>query len=481
MPPAATRALYPNLRPNPTTAPEIVKSYKSLHPSELTQLIQILHAPPFPSTPTQDRTYTDKTPRLIAALPQPLKSSSTIANMPTREYLTKFSDPTTGRLDKHYLCPLLHKGLERRLIRSIWSFVRFELERGIGRFIFPVIVSDGVISGEQEDAARQLEPVLRMFHAEFTVEGATPVGKVPVHPGVEREGGWVPKWKFQDDGCMACMLARIGEDKAVLTALLAGMVARWGKRFVGSREVVRSRRVRFVKAWLEGRCGWLVRKRCVDRAWGLGVVLRAAAKEIRKAGGAGGGGESGESVSRMLSGPVDGVRGGDGGYRPHSPTTHHHGDTRHSIRTSPIRTSTVYPTTTPPTPPTNRPASHIPRNPYIYTPHPPQAPSPPSHSLYADPPYPTSPPPIHNVASSHPTLVVPTTPSRYRASITPTLSSVASPERYSQLSWNRMQGYGGGRGVSVYGGFGGDGEGERDEDDTSSGSDGEWDEDDDEF
>lgn len=85
----------------------------------------------------------------------------------------------------------------------------------------------------------------------------------------------ISKWGRQEDGCFACMLARIGGDENVCFALLTGMVARMkSERIKGGK----SGRVQWVEAWLKG---FQESERLIQEAWALGKEIKEMSRKIR--------------------------------------------------------------------------------------------------------------------------------------------------------------------------------------------------------
>lgn len=134
----------------------------------------------------------------------------------------------------------------------------------------------GVLSAAQEQRLWCLEPVVEMWK-----EGFDPVAEA----ALEREpcrvlvGPWtrrrVSKWGRQEDGCFACMLARIGGDENVCFALLTGMVARMKSERIKDGK---SGRVQWVEAWLKGFQG---SERLIQEAWALGKEIKEMSRKIR--------------------------------------------------------------------------------------------------------------------------------------------------------------------------------------------------------
>ncbi|KAF1364382.1 hypothetical protein EJ07DRAFT_172381 [Lizonia empirigonia] len=164
-----------------------------------------------------------------------------------------------------------HKGLDAHLIDDIWVWIKYELEVAIGRFLYPIIVSK-VLSESEERRARQLEPVVRMFNPDWTLAESPPPGIRPIDAG--------DKWVYQDNGCPACLLARLGSDEDALFALFAGMYGHLHLRSNGQRgvEKIKSKRLRFVRYWMrtypDGG------QKTFD-AYDLGVKLKALRKEAK--------------------------------------------------------------------------------------------------------------------------------------------------------------------------------------------------------
>jgi hypothetical protein len=176
----------------------------------------------------------------------------------------------------------IHKGLDCHLVNDIWCWIHHEFDSGIGRFIYPVIMS-GMLTAEQELKTRQLEPVVRMWHEDFKSEKSAPPGREPFQCD--------SKWAYQPDQCPACMLARIGSDEDVLLALYAGMIGRFhirklatGKILLAELDVAKldnpkSKRIRFVRYWIKAsRKGETLLLEAVE----LGIKLKRLHKEWKE-------------------------------------------------------------------------------------------------------------------------------------------------------------------------------------------------------
>ncbi|KAL5462257.1 hypothetical protein PMIN07_004948 [Paraphaeosphaeria minitans] len=185
--------------------------------------------------------------------------------------------PSTGRVQPGYLCDV-HRKLKKGLCYEVMSMVEHEISR-IGSFTYSVIVG-GELEASEEMRVRWLEPVPHMYVPGFEPHEGAPVGREPIVPGVvDRKGIFVALWGYEASQCPACMLSRIGADSKVLFALLAGTVARLGKRTRGRGKNLKSRRVRFQKEWLEAHEDG---QRLVDYAFDLGDRMRDIKRNQRR-------------------------------------------------------------------------------------------------------------------------------------------------------------------------------------------------------
>ncbi|OAG03857.1 uncharacterized protein CC84DRAFT_869830 [Paraphaeosphaeria sporulosa] len=203
----------------------------------------------------------------IQSLPRHLRASG----------FHKAPSSATGKVQPGYLCDL-HKKLKKGLCYELMSLIQHEIFR-IGSFVYSVIMS-GELDAWEEMRVRQLEPVPQMYVPGFTPREGAPVGHEPLVPGfVDQKGIFVPVWAYEPSQCPACMLSRIGADSKVLFALLAGTVARMGRRARGHRTNLKSRRVRFLKEWLEA-C--VHGQRLRDDAFDLGGRMRDIKRQQRR-------------------------------------------------------------------------------------------------------------------------------------------------------------------------------------------------------
>lgn len=203
---------------------------RRLHDAEMKQLVCTLRGVPQDVSKGQEAKYRRYAKEAIHHLPRRLRTS----------YMT---------LHATTLCAT-HNGLDAHLIDDIWSWLRFELEGAIGRFLYPIIMSSR-LSATEEFQVRQLEPVLQMWYRPWSLQQSAPLGHEPIQCG--------QKWAYQQDQCPACMLSRIGSDTDVLFALFAGMVGHFKTRSLANAgaqggnnawKKTKSKRIRFVKHWL---------------------------------------------------------------------------------------------------------------------------------------------------------------------------------------------------------------------------------------
>ncbi|KAE8840938.1 hypothetical protein PTNB73_05318 [Pyrenophora teres f. teres] len=201
---------------------------RRLHSSDMKRLVRILRHVPAPTDEGFERkeaSYRKYTKEDIHNLPSRLRSS-------------RLSFSSTN------LCSM-HKGLNHNLINDIWQWLRHEFEGAIGKFLYPLIMSNR-LTAKQEWNVRQLEPVLEMWKVDFNLEASAPPDHEPISRGSQ--------WKYQRDGCPACMMARIGSDEKVLFALFANMVGRFNTKSLtstGGWNKTRSKRLRFIRYWVK--------------------------------------------------------------------------------------------------------------------------------------------------------------------------------------------------------------------------------------
>jgi hypothetical protein len=230
---------------------------RQLDNSELKRLVPVLRGVSSPG-PARLEAYNNTIKESIKALPRRMK----------QPYLSGSSN----------LCRT-HKGLSSNLISEVWSWIQHEFDSGIGKHVFPVIMSNK-LTVVQENKIRQLEPVLQMWCKDFKTETSAPPGRNSIYGGSQ--------WTYQTDQCPACMLARIGSDEKVLFALYAGMIGRFPLCKLTSRGAPltelrasklgdpKSKRVRFVRYWIKA-C--FQGDTLLHDATELGIVLKKIHKE----------------------------------------------------------------------------------------------------------------------------------------------------------------------------------------------------------
>lgn len=223
---------------------------RRLHNPDIKQLVQALRTDPHSSVNPEDARFEKATQAAIKKLPRRLRSSA---------------------ISYHGSLCHSHKGLDAYLINDVWSWMRYELEVAVGRFLYPIVMSD-ILTEEDEFRVRQLEPVVRMFNANWTLAESAAPGKKPIDTGT--------KWTYQKNGCPACMLTRLGSDRAALFALFACMYghlhSRSGDRKGASQ--VRSKRLRFVRYWMKTHPNG---NREAEEAYDFGVELKLKRRHIK--------------------------------------------------------------------------------------------------------------------------------------------------------------------------------------------------------
>jgi len=230
---------------------------RRLHGSEIIQIVRVLRNDISHSSGAGEPQYEKATQCAIKRLPRRLRSTL---------------------LSSHGLLCCTHKGLDVHLLDDIWAWIKFELEIAVGRFLYPIVMTD-LLSRADEYRVRQLEPVVEMFLPKWTLAASAPPGKQPIDTG--------SKWAFQENGCPACMLARIGSDEAVLFALFAVMYGHLRPRSGGQKslDTIKSKRLRFIRYWMRTHPNG---DHAAQEAYDLGVKLKTlrpdAKTSLRRAG-----------------------------------------------------------------------------------------------------------------------------------------------------------------------------------------------------
>jgi hypothetical protein len=222
---------------------------RRLHGADMKKLVLVLRNDPHSSINPGGSEYDKATEAAIKKLPRRLRSNP---------------------LSSHGLLCRTHKGLDAHLIDDVWAWIKFELEVAIGRFLYPIIMSNA-LSREDEFRVRQLEPVVEIFHPRWTLAESSPPGIPPIHTR--------NKWAFQQNGCPACMLARIGSDEGALFALFAGMYGHLRSCSGDQKGVgkIKSKRLRFVRYWMRTHVNG---EQATLAAYELGMELKALRREV---------------------------------------------------------------------------------------------------------------------------------------------------------------------------------------------------------
>ncbi|KAJ9638388.1 hypothetical protein H2199_007076 [Coniosporium tulheliwenetii] len=169
-----------------------------------------------------------------------------------------------GRGDSGVLCEL-HAPLNYYLVRSLFHFVRREINDQIPAFISDLHEA-GVLTKEQMAVFSVLDTVPGMWRSNFTDSFAA----------VRLDGGLaMSKWRRQEDHCYACMLARLGGDEQVVFALAAGILGRHRGKGI---HIANSKRLLWIESWLSG---FENRERMMGDSWALGKQLKALATKVR--------------------------------------------------------------------------------------------------------------------------------------------------------------------------------------------------------
>jgi hypothetical protein len=212
-----------------SSSAKLITSYKHLTQSDIDYLTQILsHQPPPHSS--QLATYKSLTLAQIQSLPPHLLRNS--HGPPATGVASLFPKPRHQGL--HYTCPV-HTHLPYRLQRSLYRVLRHDIATAL-----PASLAE--VARHHEGAAtifRQLREASTMFLAD--AEYLEAWGTLPP-PERERDRG---RWAPQKDGCAACVLARIGGDERLVTALRTGVLSRL-------RDGMESKRLSWLESWMRG-------------------------------------------------------------------------------------------------------------------------------------------------------------------------------------------------------------------------------------
>ncbi|KAF2203473.1 hypothetical protein GQ43DRAFT_263242 [Delitschia confertaspora ATCC 74209] len=234
---AALKAMYNTTVHNGPKSPHCLYHY--LSPATIKDLTYVLRKYPSSASPSSAEfaEYAKKTEKKIYKLPKSIQ---------------KPEDETLELCD-------IHRGLDPNVIFSIWTWMKTELETVNPKRMEILFREKSALSASQERAMRVLEPVPAMWTANLSTSDRTPPGREPFRSTM---------WYWQRNQCPACMLARIGSDRDVLFALLAGMIYRFKKnRIVHGR----SNRVLFIECWLKNFDGG---RTAIKDAWAMGKEFK---------------------------------------------------------------------------------------------------------------------------------------------------------------------------------------------------------------
>ena len=228
---------------------------RHLRNSDMKRLVRIFQCVPLFPSETEESKYRKVIKEKISQLPRRLRS------------------PLISLLFS-ILCPT-HKNLNAYLVNDIWTWLRYELNSALGKFLYPLIMC-GVLTETQEAQVRQIEPVCEMWRHDFLPKFSAPPGREPIRHAQQ--------WHYQKTQCPACMLARIGSSPDVLFALFAGMVGRITHKATNSNttngafnfEKSRSKRLRFIRYWIKASGGG---DAAALEAGELGLTMKRLRKE----------------------------------------------------------------------------------------------------------------------------------------------------------------------------------------------------------
>jgi hypothetical protein len=197
-------------------------SYSHLSKRDTTKLVRILRDSPLPcddvnSEKTQK--YIQNVKKLVQRLPPHLLRNG-IALKIGNIFTPKSSEPSRGRL-----CHGLHEKLQPKLVHSIFSWIKYEVETGIPIFLFPLYLHDA-LTPEQEKFMRYIELIPEMWQASYNAKDTSPPNRQPKYAHVRHGDVVLSRWAKGLNPCPACMLARIGGSFRASFALLLGMLAR---------------------------------------------------------------------------------------------------------------------------------------------------------------------------------------------------------------------------------------------------------------
>ena len=229
------------------------RGYDDLFPFEVSQLASVLcHAPPV-DTPRDGAVwaaYVCHTNERIALLSHKLRAATT---------LPSFLPWSTN----HGLCSI-HRRLNAKPLGDIFAALRYEVEVRTREVWLPVALAGGLSASQTQQLALMEElQSLWLTPSDFMKT----FGRLPA-----------PRYVHQADGCVACILARMGAN--VETAMALGAMLLGSMR----RSDMLSTRVCFCREWVRYTVGGDVD--CVDAALAemgsMGTRFREARKWVRQ-------------------------------------------------------------------------------------------------------------------------------------------------------------------------------------------------------
>ncbi|KAF2491912.1 hypothetical protein BU16DRAFT_529319 [Lophium mytilinum] len=217
-------------------------SYSHLGRRDIARLTALLRDSPLPCddiNSEKSQKYIKRVKKATQALP-PHLLRNTVA-LKISNILMK-----SGDLSRAGLCHNLHEKLSGKLVRSILSWIKHEIEEGIPRF-FQILYFHNALTPEQEKFIRYLEMIPEMWQDDYDARKMAPDNREPIYSQVEHNGVVLSRWAKGPNPCPACMLARIGGSYRACYGLLLGIIA----RFRTSKLKSDSRRLQWVERWVQ--------------------------------------------------------------------------------------------------------------------------------------------------------------------------------------------------------------------------------------
>jgi hypothetical protein len=252
---AALRGLYSSSHPDSrkTSSAALMGSYYSqgtksscfrdLSNDDLAKLANVLAHQPAPNdaiSKSQKQAYKELTQNHIKALPTHLHAEK--------------------RYSSHPSCSM-HSRLSPVVMRSILNWVQQEVNVNIPALLYALAKADCLS-----------ESIRARFHTLRDISGLW------IRPEAYQKffkRSVIPRWTEQEDHCAACMLARIGGEHDILTALKAGMIAN-----TASKGISRSRRHRYIDALIDKSFDEKSASKIFAEAGAMGMQIKEAAHSL---------------------------------------------------------------------------------------------------------------------------------------------------------------------------------------------------------